>query len=30
METMNAPGLPQNYPDAKQLVTEDCIQPAAE
>jgi hypothetical protein len=22
-----APGVPKNYPDAKQLVTEDCIKP---
>jgi hypothetical protein len=22
-----APGVHQNYPDAKKLVTEDCIQP---
>jgi len=22
------PGVPQNYPDAKKLVTEDCIKPA--
>ena len=24
-----APGVPRNYPDAKKLVTEDCIQPKA-
>jgi hypothetical protein len=23
-----APGVPKHYPDAKKLVTEDCIQPA--
>jgi hypothetical protein len=22
---VNAPGVPKNYPDAKKLVTEDCI-----
>ena len=22
------PGVPQNYPDAQKLVTEDCIKPA--
>jgi hypothetical protein len=27
---VTAPGVPPNYPDAKKLVTEDCIQPAAE
>jgi hypothetical protein len=25
--TVTAPGVPPNYPDAKKLVTEDCIQP---
>jgi hypothetical protein len=25
--SVTAPGLPTNYPDAKKLVTEDCIQP---
>jgi len=25
---VTAPGVPKNYPDAKKLVTEDCIQPA--
>ena len=24
---VTAPGIPQNYPDAKKLVTEDCIKP---
>jgi len=24
-EAITPPGLPQNYPDAKKLVTEDCI-----
>ena len=24
---VTAPGVPQNYPDAKKLVTEDCIKP---
>jgi hypothetical protein len=24
---VTAPGVPKNYPDAKKLVTEDCIQP---
>jgi hypothetical protein len=28
-ETITPPGLPENYPDAKKLVTEDCIKPAA-
>jgi hypothetical protein len=23
-----APGVPKTYPDAKKLVTEDCIKPA--
>lgn len=26
-EPGTAPGVPKNYPDAKKLVTEDCIQP---
>ena len=26
-EPVIAPGVPKNYPDAKKLVTEDCIQP---
>ncbi len=26
---VTAPGVPKNYPDAKKLVTEDCIKPAA-
>ncbi|MBE0542275.1 MAG: hypothetical protein IH623_12890 [Verrucomicrobia bacterium] len=26
-EPVTAPGVPLNYPDAKQLVTEDCIKP---
>jgi hypothetical protein len=26
-EPVTAPGVPQNYPDAKKLVTEDCIRP---
>jgi len=26
---VTAPGVPQNYPDAKKLVTEDCIKPTA-
>jgi hypothetical protein len=26
-EPVTAPGVPKNYPDAKQLVTEDCIRP---
>ena len=25
---VSAPGVPPNYPDAKKLVTEDCIKPA--
>jgi len=29
-EPVTAPGVPKNYPDAKQLVTEDCIKPSAE
>jgi len=24
---VTAPGVPKSYPDAKQLVTEDCIRP---
>ncbi len=27
-ESVTAPGVPKNYPDAKKLVTEDCIKPA--
>ena len=27
-EAVVAPGVPKNYPDAKKLVTEDCIRPA--
>jgi len=27
-EPVTAPGVPKHYPDAKQLVTEDCIRPA--
>lgn len=27
-ESAPAPSGPKNYPDAKKLVTEDCIQPA--
>ena len=27
-EPVTAPGVPKNYPDAKKLVTEDCIKPA--
>ena len=26
-EPVTAPGVPKNYPDAKKLVTEDCIIP---
>jgi hypothetical protein len=26
-ESVTAPGVPQNYPDAKRVVTEDCIRP---
>jgi hypothetical protein len=26
-EPVTAPGVPKNYPDAKKLVTEDCITP---
>jgi hypothetical protein len=28
-ESITPPGLPANYPDAKKLVTDDCIRPAA-
>jgi len=28
-ESVTAPGVPPNYPDAKKLVTEDCIRPAS-
>jgi hypothetical protein len=28
-EPVTAPGVPRNYPDAKKLVTEDCIRPGA-
>ena len=28
-ESVMAPGVPKNYPDAKKLVTEDCIKPTA-
>ena len=28
-EPAPAPGVPKNYPDAKKLVTEDCIRPRA-
>ena len=24
---VTVPGVPKNYPDAKKLVTEDCIKP---
>ncbi len=27
-KSITPPGLPSNYPDAKKLVTDDCIQPA--
>jgi hypothetical protein len=27
-EPVMPPGVPKNYPDAKKLVTEDCIRPA--
>jgi len=27
-ESVTAPGVPRDYPDARKLVTEDCIQPA--
>ena len=26
-EPVTAPGIPPNYPDAKKLVTDDCIRP---
>jgi hypothetical protein len=26
-EPVTAPGVPRNYPDAKQPVTEDCLKP---
>lgn len=26
-ESVTPPGMPKNYPDAKKLVTEDCIRP---
>ena len=26
---VTAPGVPKNYPDARKLVTEDCIRPIA-
>jgi hypothetical protein len=26
-QPVTAPGVPKNYPDAKKLVTEDCIRP---
>jgi len=26
-EPVTAPGVPEHYPEAKKLVTEDCIQP---
>ena len=26
-EPVTAPGVPKHYPDAKKLVTEDCIKP---
>ena len=28
-EPVTAPGVPKNYPDAKKLVTEDCLHPAS-
>jgi ribulose-5-phosphate 4-epimerase/fuculose-1-phosphate aldolase len=28
-ESVMPPGVPKNYPDAKKLVTEDCIKPAS-
>ena len=28
LQADTAPGLLKNYPDAKKLVTEDCIKPA--
>ena len=27
-ESVTAPGVPKNFPDAKKLVTEDCIRPS--
>ena len=27
-EPITPPGLPENYPNARTLVTEDCIKPA--
>lgn len=27
VEPVTAPGVPQNYPGARKLVTEDCIKP---
>ena len=27
-ESVTAPGVSRNYPDAKQLVTDDCIRPS--
>ena len=27
-EPVTAPGVPKNYPDAKKLVTADCIKPS--
>ena len=27
-EPVTAPGVPRSYPDAKKLVTEDCIKPS--
>ena len=27
-EAVVPPGVPKNYPDAKKLVTEDCIKPS--
>jgi hypothetical protein len=27
-DPVTAPGVPKNYPDAKKLVTGDCIKPA--
>lgn len=29
-EAVVAPGVPKNYPDARKLVTEDCIPPSME
>src|SRR6267142_830476 len=29
-EPVMPPGVPKNYPDAKKLVTEDCIKPVSE